>query len=83
VLDQVAFYTESQIGVPAGITYTTTAVSRISATEMRIGFTIQVAGGTALGIHFFQVEYGLLDSGSNPLGPLSGNVFDFNIEVLP
>ena len=82
-LDQVAYYTESQIGVPAGVTYTTTSVSRISATEMQIGFRIDVAGGATPGIYFFQVEYGLLDSGLNPLGPLTGNVFDFEIQITP
>jgi hypothetical protein len=83
VLDQAAYFTESQSGVPAGVTYTTTAVQRISATQMRVSFRIDVGAGAALGLHFFQVTYGLLDAGFNPLGPLSGNVFDFEIEVRP
>ena len=39
-LDQIAFFTETQIGVPAGVFYTNTLVQRISATEMRIEFQI-------------------------------------------
>jgi len=58
-------------------------VQRISATQMRVSFRIDVTAGAALGLHFFQVTYGLLDAGFNPLGPLSGNVFDFEIEVRP
>lgn len=83
VLDQAAFFTESQIGVPPGVTYTTTGVARISATEMRVSFRIDVAAGATPGLHLFQVDYGLLDSSSNPLGPLSGDIFDFAIEVRP
>jgi hypothetical protein len=83
VLDQIAFFTENKIGVPAGVTYTTQGVSRISATEIQVTFQIAVAGGTTPGFYFFQVEYGLLDAGTNPLGPLTGNTFDFQIEVTP
>ena len=83
VLDQAAFFTENQIGVPAGVIYTTLSVQRISATEMQITFQIDITGATSPGIHFFQVEYGLLDAGSNPLGPLNGNLFDFQIQVTP
>jgi hypothetical protein len=83
VLDQAAFYTESQIGVPAGVVYTTTGVARISATEMRVDFQIDVTPGATPGIHEFQVEYGLLDASSNPLGPLVGNLFEFRIEITP
>jgi hypothetical protein len=83
ILDQIAFYNETQIGVPAQITYTTTGVARISPREMEIDFQIDAAPGAASGIYDFQVEYGLLDSGSNPLGPLNGNLFDFRIEVAP
>ncbi|MBI3447896.1 MAG: terpene cyclase/mutase family protein [Acidobacteria bacterium] len=82
-LDQVAFYTESQMGVPAGVTYSTTSVSRISATQMQIGFQINVSASAVTGIYFFQVTYGLLDAALNPLGPLTGNVFDFEIRVTP
>jgi hypothetical protein len=82
-LDQAAFYTESQIGVPAGVTYTTQSVARISATEIQIGFQISVSAGASPGIYFFQVDYGLLDAGMNPLGPLMGDVFDFEIQITP
>ena len=82
-LDQIAFFTETQIGVPAGVTYTTTGVSRISATEINVDFQIAVQVGTTPGLYDFQVEYGLLDSNQQPLGPLTGNLFDFTLEVLP
>ena len=82
-LDQVAFYTESQTGVPAGVTYTTTSVSRISATQMQVGFRINVSTSAVTGIYFFQVTYGLLNSSMQPLGPLTGNVFDFEIRITP
>ena len=48
-----------------------------------VTFQIDVTGAEALGLHAFQVEYGLLDGALNPLGPLNGNVFDFLIEVTP
>lgn len=83
LLDQAAYYTESQTGVPPGVTYTTTGMSRVSDTEMQVSFTIQVSGGAVAGIYEFQVEYGLLDSGSNPLTPLTNNIFSFKIRVIP
>ncbi len=83
VLDQAAFFTETQIGMPTGFTYTTLAVTRISATEFLVDFQIVVDGTAVLGIHMFTVEYGLLDGASNPLGPLNGNIFDFTVEVTP
>lgn len=83
VLDQAAYYTETQHNMPAGVTYTTTGVSRISATEMKINFQISVGLAAATGVQQFQVEYGLLDASNNPLGPLSGNIFNFSILVTP
>ena len=50
---------------------------------MQVGFQIDVTGGATPGVHFFQVEYGLLDSSMDPLGPLDGNIFDFLIEITP
>jgi hypothetical protein len=83
ILDQIAYFNETQNGVPAQITYATTGVARISPTEIQVDFLIDAAPGATPGTYDFQVEYGLLDSGSNPLGPLNGNVFDFRIEVAP
>ncbi|MBU4260842.1 MAG: thrombospondin type 3 repeat-containing protein [Proteobacteria bacterium] len=83
LLDQAAYYTEIPIGIPAYITYTTTGVSRVSATEMEIFFSIQVSGTALEGISEFQVEYGLEDGGGNPLEPLTNNIFSFRIKVLP
>ena len=60
MLGQIAFFTETQIGVPAGVVYTTTLVQRISATQMQVTFQIDVTGAEALGLPAFQVEYGLL-----------------------
>ncbi|HEY3176228.1 MAG TPA: hypothetical protein VGK94_10795 [Candidatus Polarisedimenticolia bacterium] len=50
---------------------------------MRVDFRINVASRATLGLYFFQVTYGLLNSSVQPLGPLSGNVFDFEIQVKP
>lgn len=83
LLDQVAYYTEAQIGVPDFITYTTTGVARVSATDIQVSFSIQVSGTAPEGICEFQVEYGLLDSGMNPLEPLTNNIFSFTIKVVP
>lgn len=83
VLDQAAFYTESQIGLPPGMTYTLTAFTRISAVEFEVGFQIAVGAGAATGIQSFQVEYGLRDASNQPLGPLTGNVFNFSIKITP
>jgi hypothetical protein len=83
VLDQTAFYTEDQFNVPTGVTYTTTGLGRISATQMQVNFRIDVIGSAALGIHEFQIDYGLLDSSFNVLGPLTGDVFNFRIQVTP
>jgi len=78
----VKFDIWKSIGVPAFITYTTTGVSQVSATEVQISFTIQVSTGAPEGIYEFQVEYDLLDSAMNPLEPLTNNVFSFSIEVI-
>ena len=83
VLDQIAFFSETQIGVPAEVTYATLGVSRISATEIEVSFQIDIAPGATPGFVQFQIEYGLFDAGSNPLGPLAGNLFDFRIEITP
>ncbi len=83
LLDQVAFYTEQQSGLPAGVTYTTIGLGRISATQMQVDFQINVGAGAALGYPQFTITYGLLDSSSNPLTPLNGNVFNFTIQVTP
>lgn len=83
VLNQAAFYTTNLNGIPPSVTYSTTTFNRISATEMRVGYQISVGAGAATGYQQFQVTYGLLDSGSQPLGPLNGNVFTFTIEVTP
>jgi hypothetical protein len=83
LLNQAAYFTENQIDVPGFVTYTTTGVSRVSATDIHISFSIHVSGTAPEGIYEFQVEYGLLDSGGNPLGPLTNNIFSFRIKVVP
>jgi hypothetical protein len=83
LLDQAAYYTQTHTGVPSCIIYTTTGLSRISATEMEVSFSIQVSGTASEGIYEFQVEYGLEDSGNNPLEPLTNNIFSFKIKVVP
>jgi hypothetical protein len=81
VLDQTATYRVTQRNVPAGVTYTTTTVSRISATQVQVNFEISAGAGTATGTYEFEVEYELLNSSGASLGPLSGNSFHFRIEV--
>jgi len=83
LLDQAAYYTETQIGVPSFVTYATTGLSRVSPTDFQVNFTIQVSGTASEGVYEFQVEYGLLDGGSNPLEPLTNNVFSFKIQIVP
>ncbi|MBN1932544.1 MAG: thrombospondin type 3 repeat-containing protein [Desulfobacterales bacterium] len=82
LLSEVAYFTESVTDLPTGITYTRTGIGWTSATELWISYTIQVSVSAAEGIHEFQVEYGLLDSGNNPLTPLTNNVFSFKIMVV-
>jgi hypothetical protein len=83
LLDQAAYYTENQIEVPDFITYSTTGVSRVSATEIQIDYIIQVSPTAPEGVFEFQVQYGLLDVDQNPLEPLTNNLFQFRIRVLP
>jgi hypothetical protein len=82
VISQTAYYTENTINVPSGVTYTTTGVI-FYPTEVRVSFSIAVQGSATPGIYDFQVEYGLIDSGFNPLGPLTGNIFNFRIQITP
>lgn len=83
LMSQVAYFTEAQRNIPAGVTYTLTGIGFISNTEIQVDFRIEVTGAAALGIHQFQVEYGLQDASHNPLTPLTGNIFNFSIQVTP
>jgi hypothetical protein len=56
-------------------------VSRISATQVQVNFQISAGAGTATDSYEFEVEYELLNSSGASLGPLSGNIFHFRIEV--
>ncbi len=83
VISQMAYYTDyKRSNVPAGVTYTTTNFT-VYPTELRVSFTIAVQGSAAPGIYDFQIEYELLDTGLNPLGPLTGNIFNFRIQITP
>ena len=83
VLPDVAFFSLSLIGLPAGINYSTDLFQIASSGEVTVDFTISATVPISPGGYTFQAEYGLLDAGSNPLGPLVGNIFTFEIEVLP
>ena len=83
VISQVASVQFSVIGLPPELSYTLTGVFIQTATEVRFEFQIGVAGGAAPGIYSFQVVNDLLDSGGVPLGPVTGNVFDFSVEATP
>lgn len=78
-----AFYNVSLSGVPPGVTYSTTGVSLFGDGTVQINYRIDVSGAAATGLQSFQATYSLLDSGLNPLGPLTGNVFNFTILVTP
>lgn len=83
VITQVAFYTQSLVGLPAGVTYTTDSFQLYSDGNIQAGFTIAATGSAVPGVYTFQVTYGLLDTGSNPLGPLTGNTFVFKFAITP
>ncbi|MFA5905421.1 MAG: hypothetical protein WC836_15930, partial [Desulfobacula sp.] len=83
LLNQAAYYTASQSGVPAGVTYATNGMARVSTTEFEISFAISVSPSASTGTYEFEVNYGLLDGSSHPLVPLTNNVFHFKIKILP
>ena len=83
VLNQISYFMITMTGVPSFITYTTTGVSRVSATEIEVSFTIAVSPSATEGFYDFQVEYSAFDDSDNPVGPLTGNVFDFRVKVVP
>ncbi|MCP5443668.1 MAG: hypothetical protein H6968_11595 [Chromatiaceae bacterium] len=80
---QVASLQWSFVGLPPEITYNVVGVFIISATEVQIDFQIDIASEASTGIYQFQVVNQLLDGVGTPLGPLTGKVFDFSIEVTP
>jgi len=83
VIGQTAGASVLVTGLPVGVTFQTTLLAPLSATEILVGFRITATGSAVPGIYEFQADYTLVDAGSNPLGPVTGNVFDFRIEVTP
>lgn len=83
LLSQIAYFTETLTGIPTGVSYTRTGIGWVSDTELWVSFTIQVTAAASEGTHEFQVEYNLFDSSNNPLEPLTNNIFEFKIKVLP
>jgi hypothetical protein len=86
ILDQIQSFTEQTMGVPSGVTYLRTSFGRPTATEIEIGFDISAGPAAALGDHEFQVLYELHDEfppAGPPLGPLTGNLFNFRIRITP
>lgn len=83
VLDQAISYSQTVHNQPVGVNYRTPSLQRISPTEVEVTFEIEATASSIPGIYQFQVEYELFDSNSNPVGPLTGNIFDFRIEVTP
>lgn len=79
LISQVVSYSETQIGVPPFITYTTTGVSLISATEIRIDFNIAASPAATLGIHTFQVQYDFYDSGGTKIFT---HTFEFKVQII-
>ena len=83
ILPQIAFFSQVNTGVPLGVTYTTTNLSLATDGTATVNYNISIDAGAALGVQVFQIEYGLLDAGSAPLGPLTGNIFTFKILITP
>lgn len=86
LLDQTASFTEQASGVPADVTYARTSFFRASATAFEVGFQISAGASAPLGDHEFQILYELHDEfppAGPPLGPVTGNTFNFKIRVTP
>ena len=83
IISQIAFYSQTNIGVPPGVIYTTTNFSLFGDGTALVDYDIAIGSGAAPGVHTFQIEYSLLDANSNPLGPLTGNIFTFKILITP
>lgn len=82
-LDQVAQFSVSVSGLPAGITYQTVSVSRTGATVISVNYSIAAGPAAPLGPVAFTATYSLFTSGGVPVTPVNGNVFDFNLEITP
>lgn len=83
VITQVAFYSQTVTGLPAGMTYTTDVFQLYGDGRVQVSYTIAASAAAVPGIYTFQVTYGLSDASSTPLSPLTGNVFNFKFEVVP
>ncbi len=68
---------------PPSLTYGTTGLSFSSATDLRVDYHIAVGADATVGTVNLQVDHQILDAGGSPLGPLTGNVFNFRIQVTP
>ncbi|MGE3309761.1 MAG: prenyltransferase/squalene oxidase repeat-containing protein [Limisphaerales bacterium] len=86
LLDQTASFTEQVSGIPANVSYARTAFFRASATAFEVGYQISAGASAPLGDHEFQVTYELHDEfppAGAPLGPVTGNTFNFKIRITP
>lgn len=83
LLDQAASFSQVQIGMPPGVIYSYLGIDRPTATEFEISYQISADPAATPGDYTFQVRYELFDGGGNPLGPLTGNQFDFSIRITP
>lgn len=71
------------ISAPGWARYELTGAGFISATELQVDFRISVDANAPPGTGVVRVENELLDSNGQVLGPLSGAVFNFRIQVTP
>jgi hypothetical protein len=83
VLSQAAYFTQSNSNVPPGVTYTTESFSISSPTTATVGFNIAASPSAVPGYYSFSIIYGLENAESQPLGPLTNNIFNFSIRVTP
>ncbi len=86
LLNQVTLFSELVSGIPANVTYARTTFFRATATAFEVGFQISAGASAPLGDHEFQVHYELYEEpppAGPPLGPVTGNTFNFKIRVTP
>ncbi len=80
---QITQISQSVTGLPAGVNYSLTGAYLVPPTDVQTDYSIEATGTATPGIYNFQVEYGLLDSSTQPLTPLYGNIYDFKILITP
>jgi len=81
VVDQVVAYQVLASGFPPGLTTSTTTVQRSGPTTIEVTYLIQADGSVSPGTYNLGLDYTLLDSGNNPLGPFTGADIDLSVQI--